>query len=587
MGKTVAVTGINSYFASTVLPKLQADPEIDKIVGIDVTPWKGGYNKVVFHKIDIRNQEIFSILQGVEVVYHLAFVVGEIQDKEKTFDININGSRNVFSACKKNKIKKVIYSSSATVYGSHENNPDVFYETSPLAKNEDNYYNSSKVEVENFVTGFFKDSPDIILTVLRVALLFGPNINNMFSALFSLPVSMLPPGCSNSSNQYIHEEDLGEALYLAHKKDIPGTYNVGADDSLGLLPANKLAHVKIIPTPVLPLKIIAGIAFKIGLFPAGSGWVSMAKHPIFINSDKFKIATGWKPKYNSEETFRSFLKGRERDRKDGLFYTALAVGFRQSTLLVPFFKVLDFIFRLGKVPWLRTRLSWINPEKNSMTYLPVNQSLKKEADTVLPPQILFDFIDSASVFFLLDSCGCRRAHKCQNFTSDAGCLFLGPSALELPAGIGHLITKEKAREHAEKAIDLGLVPLTGKVRVDNSLFFVKDKQQLLTICFCCHCCCMMGSLKHTPGKQLDDVMTHVEGLSIEVTDACTGCGTCIETCIFNAITIENGQAVHTGQCRGCGRCERYCPNKAITISVDNPQFIEDVKKRIETYVDFV
>ncbi len=586
MSKTVAITGINSYFASTVLPKLQADPDVEKIIGIDVTPWKGGYNKVIFHKIDIRNPEIASILDGVETVYHLAFIVGEIQDKEKTYDININGSRNIFSACKTNKIKKVIYTSSATVYGSHEDNPPVFYEDSPLAKNEDNYYNSSKIDVENFVTGYFKDTPEIIFTVLRAALLFGPNINNMFSSLFALPVSMLPFNSTDSSNQYIHEEDLGEALYLVHKKDIPGIYNIGADDSLGLLQANKMAGVKIIPTPTFLLKIIAGLAFKLRLFPAGGSWVSMAQYPIFMNSDKFKKATGWTPKYNSEETFESFLQGRKRDRKDGPFFSALALGFKQSSLLVPFFKVLDLIFRLGKIPWFRNHLSWINPKQNSMTYLPVNQSLKKEADTVLPPQVLFDFIDSASIFFRLDSCGCRRAHKCQNFTSDVGCLFIGPSALEMPAGIGHLITKEQAMEHAQKAVGLGLVPLTGKVRVDNSLFFIKDKQQLLTICFCCHCCCMMGSLKHTAGQHLDDVMTPVEGLTIEVTDSCVGCGTCIETCLFDAITIENGRAVHNGQCRGCGRCERYCPYNAINITIDNPQFVEDVKKRIESYLDF-
>ena len=283
MGKTVAITGINSYFASTILPKLQEDPGIDKIIGIDVTPWKGGYNKVIFHKTDIRSAEISSILNGVDAVYHLAFIVGEIHNKDKTRDININGSRNVFAACKNNNIKKVIYTSSATVYGSHQDNPPVFYEDSPLRKNEDNYYNSSKVEVENFVTDYFKDHPEIILTVIRAALLFGPNINNMFSNLFSLPVTMLPRGF-HAENQYIHEEDLWEALYLAYKKDIPGIYNVGADDAIGLEYANKLAGVRVIPTPISLLKVIANVAFNIGLFPSSGAWVNMARYSIFISS---------------------------------------------------------------------------------------------------------------------------------------------------------------------------------------------------------------------------------------------------------------------------------------------------------------
>ncbi len=78
MGLRVAITGINSYFASTILPKLEASSEIEEIVGIDISPWKGGYNKVKFHREDIRSEKIVELLKGVDVVYHLAFVVSEI-----------------------------------------------------------------------------------------------------------------------------------------------------------------------------------------------------------------------------------------------------------------------------------------------------------------------------------------------------------------------------------------------------------------------------------------------------------------------------------------------------------------------------
>ncbi len=585
MGSTIAITGVNSYFASTLLPKLEEDPTVDKIIGIDVTPWKGGYSKVDFHKEDIRSEKLSEILKGVDVVYHLAFIVGEIQNKKKTFDININGSRNVFNACVENNVKKVIYTSSATVYGSHKDNPSVFYEDSPMGLNDDNYYNKSKIEVENFVTSYFKEHPGIKLSIIRAALLFGPNIENMFSKLYALPVSALPMG-STAENHFIHEEDLGTALHLAYKKDLQGIYNVGADDTLPTRETFRKAGVMIIRAPLALLKPLVNVGFKLRLFPAGGSWANMSMYTIFTNSDKFKKATGWEPKKSSLQTFDSFLEGQKRDRKDGLFYTVLSWAFRQSYLLVPYFKGLDIAFMLGKIPGVRKIFAWTNPKKNSMTYLPINKSLQKNNDTVLPPQVLFNMIENSSVYFLLDSCGCRRAQKCEHFPYEVGCLFLGESAKELPAGIGRMVSKEKAIAHAKKAIDLGLVPLTGKVRVDNSLFFVKDKEKLLTICFCCHCCCMMRSFKYTPGKHLDGVMTPVEGLKIEVTEDCTGCGTCIETCPFGAITVLNGKAVHSEQCRGCGRCERYCPEKAVRIFIENNNFIEDVEKRIKTYVDF-
>ena len=74
------------------------------------------------------------------------------------------------------------------------------------------------------------------------------------------------------------------------------------------------------------------------------------------------------------------------------------------------------------------------------------------------------------------------------------------------AEAGETHGEETALEHARKAIDLGLVPLTGKVRVDNFLMMTPDRDKLLTVCFCCHCCCMMGFYKHIPPSQLDQVI---------------------------------------------------------------------------------
>ena len=64
-----------------------------------------------------------------------------------------------------------------------------------------------------------------------------------------------------------------------------------------------------------------------------------------------------------------------------------------------------------------------------------------------------------------------------------------------------------------------------------------------------------------------------------------GCGTCHEYCLFGAISIENGRAHHSKACRGCGRCVTHCPEKAIDMSLDNPEFKEEIVRRISAYVD--
>lgn len=147
------------------------------------------------------------------------------------------------------------------------------------------------------------------------------------------------------------------------------------------------------------------------------------------------------------------------------------------------------------------------------------------------------------------------------------------------------VSPEEAHRHVETAVSMGLTPVIGKIRVDNFIFLERDRSRLLSVCFCCHCCCMMGYFRHIHPRHLNEVMRPIEGLSIEVTGECKGCGECLQYCRFGAITIRDGKAVHGDLCRGCGRCERYCPHGAVSIRLDNPRFHEDVIRRISSYVD--
>jgi len=583
MGTTVAITGVNSYFASTLLPLLQADPDVDRIIGIDTAPWKGGYDKVAFFREDIRAEGIAEILRGVDALYHLAFVVGEIRDKQKTRDINVNGSRNVFEACAKNGVRKIVYTSSMTVYGARPDTPLGLTEDAPLARHEDSYYSVSKVEMEGFVEAFSREHPEITCTVLRAALLCGPRIHNMFSQLWSMKVGALPLG-RVPHNQFVHEQDMGEALHLALKKDLPGVYNVTADDAIPTHGCFRAAGVRIVPLPPSLLRATANLAFRLGLFPAGGGWASVGEYTIFGSSEKFKKATGWRPRYTSAETFQSFLEARKRPGNKKLTQSLVAFLLQYRTAVKAFLRTTNAGFKLGKVPWIRGVFPWTDPRKNSITYLPVGEHVAYKEEEILP-QTVHNLIDKASVHVIMDRCACRFGEGCTNHPIDIGCMFMGESALSMPETVRRRVTREEAHAHVDRAISAGLVPMTGKVRYDNDAFLIPDRKKLLAVCFCCHCCCMMRYYKYMPAEQLDQVMPRPEGFHLEVTDACTGCGTCVAYCGWDAIRVENGRAVHSDKCRGCGRCALHCPEKAVEITIRNPQAVRDVENRLLGYVE--
>ncbi len=260
-------------------------------------------------------------------------------------------------------------------------------------------------------------------------------------------------------------------------------------------------------------------------------------------------------------------------------------------VMKPGMKGLELAYYVGRIPVIKNIHPWTSPRKNSSTFLPIkvdiNEEMGQAVNEVYPPQVVHEFIEKANHIVKMDKCLCRNGQDCENHSHDLGCMFMGETALGMPPQISREVTKEEAHAHVEKAVENGLVPMAGKVRVDNFAFLLPDKDKLLSVCFCCHCCCMMGYYKNAGADQMNGMMVPIEGISIKVNpNVCEGCGTCIETCIFEAISIKDGKATHNDACRGCGRCARYCPNNAVTLTIDNPNFKSDMDDRVSSYVDW-
>ncbi|GAF91498.1 unnamed protein product, partial [marine sediment metagenome] len=141
-----------------------------------------------------------------------------------------------------------------------------------------------------------------------------------------------------------------------------------------------------------------------------------------------------------------------------------------------------------------------------------------------------------------------------------------------------------AHRHVRRAGEAGLVHLIGRNKLDAVWLDVGPGERLLTVCNCCPCCCLWKML-----PDLDPLfggkVTKMEGVEVQVTQGCVGCGRCQEVCFVNAIQIEDGSAEIGDECRGCGRCVEVCPEGAITITVPDLADIESTIRRIEDAVD--
>lgn len=242
------------------------------------------------------------------------------------------------------------------------------------------------------------------------------------------------------------------------------------------------------------------------------------------------------------------------------------------------------LFAMSRLPLASKIVPLFRRSQTDLRSLPLNENIELPEGAPMPVDLLYRFIEEASHRTITeDGCMCRISCGCEHYPEEIGCLFLGDSAIEIPEEINREVTVEEAKAHVKRAIDAGLVPMMGKVRFDNLIYRVSDRSRLVTICFCCECCCVARYLKKMKKDDFNMVYPRLDGVVLEVTDACKGCGKCVEQCFMDAINMSSGMAVIGEYCRACGRCATICPEGAIKIRIDDPDYLERAYDRIRSY----
>jgi hypothetical protein len=245
----------------------------------------------------------------------------------------------------------------------------------------------------------------------------------------------------------------------------------------------------------------------------------------------------------------------------------------------------DAMFKIANWPGLRSLLRRILVARGTVfTFIPVNEGVELPGGAAMPMTVVEHFINRAEHHVILDFCPCRRSFDCRDYPVERGCTFIGEGAREIDPGVGRHVSGEEALAYLREGMEMGLVPVIGKIDFDAVMLGVKDRDRLMTICQCCPCCCLTTAL-HYASRDVRDIITRLEGVEVKVTEDCSGCGACVEACIFHQMQVDGGKAVVGEECKGCGRCAAACEQEAIRITISDSGYIEACIERISANVD--
>ena len=257
---------------------------------------------------DVREVDVLDkAMEGVDYVFHLAAMwLLHCKDFPRTaVEVNIAGTFNVLEACVKHKVKKLIYSSSASVYGDAVQVP--MTEDHPF--NNKNFYGATKIAGEAMCTAY-NDRYGLEIIGLRYMNVYGPGQDQHAAYSGVVPVVLnkidkneapTVNGDGSQAYDFIYVEDVARSNIDAVQSNTKlGFYNVGTEVQTTI---KELCNV------MLKLK---NSDLKINFIPYNTDVARQLVQNRIGSRQKAEQEIGFKYKYSLEEGLKALIKWREK-----------------------------------------------------------------------------------------------------------------------------------------------------------------------------------------------------------------------------------------------------------------------------------
>jgi UDP-glucose 4-epimerase len=304
----ILITGMAGGLATLVAARLAREYSI---YGLDFRdyptawPFPGQFFKLAYTKRQVA--DLFRQYQFAAVI-HLGRLGNPQASFAKRYHFNVVGTENILKLCEKHHVPKSLVLSTFHVYGAHPHNHIHITEDNPLRASLTFPEIDDAVELDNLSTSYLWRNRESKTVVLRPCNIIGPHINNTLARFLRNRYVPYLMGF-DPMQQYIHEEDMADAIVAALKSDCHGVYNVIGAGAVPYQTAISLAGGIGVPVPHLIAYPFVDFLSRFGLaFPAHL--MDYLRYPTIMLDKKFREESGFQPHYGISQTFQSIHQGR-------------------------------------------------------------------------------------------------------------------------------------------------------------------------------------------------------------------------------------------------------------------------------------
>jgi UDP-glucose 4-epimerase len=318
----VAVVGATGNVGTSLLDSLAREPAVDSVLGIARRLPELQLPKTEWAEADISSSELVPLLQGADVVVHLAWLIQPGRDRATLRATNVEGSARVFDAVAGAGVPALVYASSVGAYstGPKDRRVDEGWPTDGI---ESSFYARHKAEVERLLDRFERERPSVRVVRMRPALIFKREAASGIRRLFAGPFLPSPlvrrdlipvvPRTERLCFQAVHSDDVGDAYRRAAVGEVRGAFNIAAEPVLNTQALSRLLAAR--PLRVHPglLRAGAALSYRLHLQPSEPGWLDMGLAVPLMDTTRARNELGWNPRHGADEALSELLAG-IRDR---------------------------------------------------------------------------------------------------------------------------------------------------------------------------------------------------------------------------------------------------------------------------------
>jgi UDP-glucose 4-epimerase len=277
-----------------------------RIAGVDRSRWEGAPSNVSMHVVDLRKRKFEDVFrtERPDALVHLAFVRHFRSDARVRHEVNVLGTKRVLEYAIAYGVKHIVVLSSAYVYGALPDNPYYVDEEYPLNVSRTYPEVRDLAEVDGLVTTFLWRHPEVTTAILRPVNTLGYYVHSAIGRY--LRQRWVPTILGfNPMMQFIHEEDVAEAVALALQTGAHGVYNVAGPGAVPLKVAITETGGTPVPLPEPLLRPVAARLFRLGISHTPPGAMDFLKYPCTVDGSRFARDSGFTPLFTLEDVFAS------------------------------------------------------------------------------------------------------------------------------------------------------------------------------------------------------------------------------------------------------------------------------------------